>query len=31
MSPEELAGVLGREVDHAERHVMTALLRQFGR
>ena len=30
-SPEELAGVLGHEVGHVrERHVMTALLRQFG-
>lgn len=30
-SPEELAGVLGHEVGHVrERHVMTAMLRQFG-
>ena len=30
-SPEELAGVLAHEVGHVrERHVMTALLRQFG-
>ena len=30
-TPEELAGVLGHEVGHVrERHVMTALLRQFG-
>lgn len=30
-SPEELAGVLGHEVGHVrERHVMTAILRQFG-
>lgn len=30
-SPEELAGVLGHEVGHVrERHVMTALIRQFG-
>ena len=30
-SPEELAGVLGHEVGHVrERHVMSALLRQFG-
>lgn len=30
-SPDELAGVLGHEVGHVrERHVMTALLRQFG-
>lgn len=30
-SPEELAGVLGHEVGHVrERHVMTALMRQFG-
>jgi hypothetical protein len=30
-SPAELAGVLGHEVGHVrERHVMTALLRQFG-
>ena len=30
-SAEELAGVLGHEVGHVrERHVMTALLRQFG-
>ncbi|WP_222927449.1 M48 family metallopeptidase [Qipengyuania marisflavi] len=30
-SPEELAGVLGHEIGHVrERHVMTALLRQFG-
>lgn len=30
-SPEEVAGVLGHEVGHVrERHVMTALLRQFG-
>ncbi len=30
-TPEELAGVLGHEVGHVrERHVMTAILRQFG-
>lgn len=30
-SPEELAGVLAHEVGHVrERHVMTAMLRQFG-
>jgi Zn-dependent protease with chaperone function len=30
-SPDELAGVLGHEVGHVrERHVMTALIRQFG-
>lgn len=30
-SPAELAGVLGHEIGHVrERHVMTALLRQFG-
>ncbi len=30
-TPEELAGVLGHEVGHVrERHVMTAMMRQFG-